>query len=419
MKKFLENLISRKQKQIDELLKRSDTSDNVEEVRSLGQQIREIQNEIEEARQQLANCDSRLDEARADVEEGEDGEDQTDADEEEKPDEEQARARNFKPGNIVRSFDLSGGQKRVSVEKRAKSFAATGRMSIEADETRAVLVSSGNIATPTGVSGINDNLDRVSSIVDMVTVENCVGMGADKVAYKKSGATASKKTEGEAAASSDPDFGFVTITPETVAALSKISKETRRLSPLNYTQKVEASALDALREKAAEIITTKIKVSTLNKSVEVAAINETTLRKIALNYGGKNTIAGNAVLFLNELDLLAFGDVRGENEKLAVYEITPDTDNPNVGIIKDGGLSVRYCLNDDCAALSASGTAAAAVTMFYGNPKCAKLDLFSPYEVTLLEERYADEGMLGINGDVMLGADVVVDKGFVVVKKPA
>lgn len=419
MKKFLEKLISRKQKQIDELLKRSDASDNVEEVRSLGQQIREIQNEIEEARQQLANCNTRLDEARADVEEGEDGEDQTDADEEEKPDEEQARARNFKPGTVVRSFDLSGGQKRVSVEKRAKVFASSGRMSIEAEETRAVLVSSGDIATPTGVSGINDGLDRVSSIVDMVTVENCVGMGADKVAYEIGDATAAEKAEGSAAAGSDPEFGFVEITPKTVAVLSKVSKEVRRQSPLNYTQKVEKSALNALRRKGANIVTTAIKASALNASVEIAAIDDTTLRKVALSYGGDNTVEGNAVLFLNKLDLIAFGDVRGENEKQAVYEITPDSNNPNTGTIKDGGLTVRYCLNSDCAALSASGTPAAAVTMFYGNPKCAKLDLFSPYEVTLLEERFADEGMLGINGDVQLGADVVVDKGFVAVKKPA
>jgi len=37
----------------------------------------------------------------------------------------------------------------------------------------------------------------------------------------------------------------------------------------------------------------------------------------------------------------------------------------------------------------------------------------------LLEERFADQGMLGINGDAQIGADVVVDKGFVVVKKSA
>lgn len=420
MKKFLENLISRKQKLIDELLKRSDASEDINEVRSLGQQIRDAQNEIEEARAKLAECNTRLDEARADVEDGENGEEQNgDGEEEEKPDEEQARARNFKPGTAVRSFDLRGGEKRASMEKRAKTFSTSGRMSIEAEETRAVLVSSGNIATPTGVSGVNDSLDRVSSIVDMVKVENCVGMGANKVAYEKSGATAANKTEGAAAGESNPEFGFVEITPKTVAVLSKISKEVRRQSPLNYTQKVEKSALNALRKAAAKVITDKIKASTLTAAVEASAIDDKTLRNIALNYGGNDSIEGSAVLFLNKADLIAFGDVRGTNEKKAVYEITPDADNPNTGVIKDGGLSVRYCLNGECAALSASGTAAAAVTMFYGNPHCCELDLFSAYEVTLLEERFADQGMLGINGDVQLGADVVVDKGFVVVKKSA
>lgn len=419
MKKFLENLISRKQKQIDDLLKRSEASEDINEVRSLGQQIRDAQNEIEEARAKLAECNTRLDEARADVEDGEDAEDQGEEGEEEKPNEEQARARNFKPGTVVRSFDLSGMQSRANAEKRAKTFAASGRMSVDVEETRATLVSSGDIATPTGVSGINDSLDRVSSIVDMVKVENCVGMGANKVAYEISGATAADKTEGAAASESDPDFDFVEITPKTVAVLSKISKEVRRQSPLNYLQKVQKSALDALRKAAAKLVTDKIKASALNEVVEVAAIDDKTLRKITLNYGGNETVEGSAVLFLNKLDLIAFGDVRGTNEKKAVYEITPDADNPNTGVIKDGGLSVRYCLNSNCSALSASGTAAAAVTMLYGNPHCCELDLFSPYEITLLEERFADQGMLGINGDVQLGADVVVDKGFVAVKKTA
>jgi len=419
MKKFLENLISRKQKQLDDLIERSDKSENLEEVRSLGKQIRDVQAEIEEARAKLAECNTRLDESRAEMGDEEEEEQDGGEGEEEQPTEEQQRARSFRPGHEVRSFDLRGNQNRETVEKRAKAFAASGRMSIEAEETRAVLVSSGDIATPTGVSGVNDSFDRVSSIVDMVKVENCVGMGANKVAYEKTGATAAEKAEGAAASESDPDFGFVEIMPKTVATLSKVSKEVRRQSPLNYTQKVEKSALNALRKAAAKLITDKIKASALNDSVDIAAIDDKTLRKVTLNYGGNESVEGSAVLFLNKLDLIAFGDVRGTNEKKAVYEITPDTDNPNTGVIKDGGLSVRYCLNSNCAALSASGTAAAAVTMFYGNPHCCELDLFSPYEVTLLEERFADQGMLGINGDAQIGADVVVDKGFVVVKKSA
>lgn len=418
MKKFFENLIARKKKQLDDLIARSDASESVEEVRNLGKQIREVQEEIEEARAKLAECNASLDNTRAEMGE-EEGEEQQNGGEgeEEQPAEEQQRARSFRPGHEVRSFDLRGNQPRVNAEKRAKAFVASGRMSIEAEEARAVLVSSGNIATPTGVSGINDSFDRVSSIVDMVKVENCVGMGANKVAYEKTGATAVDKAEGAAATESNPDFDFVEITPKTVATLSKVSKEVKRQSPLNYTQKVEKSALNALRKAAAKLITDKIKASALNASVELTAIDEKTLRNVTLNYGGNEAVEGSAVLFLNKLDLIAFGDVRGANEKQAVYEITPDADNPNTGVIKDGGLSVRYCLNSNCSALSAAGTAAAAVTMFYGIPHCCELDLFSPYEVMLLEERFADEGMLGINGDAQIGADVVVDKGFVVVKK--
>lgn len=420
MKKFFEDLIARKQKAIDDMLKRSDASDNIEEVRSLGQQIREAQEEIEEARAKLAECNAALDNARAEAEEGENGEEEGGEggnDEGEQPTNQ--RSRNFKPTGEVRSFDLRGGKSRANMEKRAKAFASSGRLSVDVEETRATLISSGNIATPTDVGGINDSFDRASSIVDMVKVENCVGMGGNRVAYEKNAATAANKTEGNAAAQSDPEFGFVEIMPTTVAVLSKISKEVRRQSPLNYTQKVEKSALTALRKKAAAIVTDKIKASELNAVVEAGAIDEKTLRKITLNYGGDETIEGGAVLFLNKADLIAFGDVRGTNEKAAVYKITPNSDNPNTGTIEDGGLSVRYCINSNCAALSASGTASAAVTMFYGVPTCCELDLFSPYEITLLEERFADEGMLGINGDVQLGADVVADKGFVVVKKSA
>lgn len=420
MKKFFEDLIARKQKAIDDMLKRSDASEDIAEVRSLGQQIREAQEEIEEARAKLAECNAALDNARAEAEEGEN--DEEEGGEEGNEEGEQPNngsARSFRPTGEVRSFDLRGGQSRANMEKRAKAFACSGRMSVDAEETRAVLVSSGDIATPTGVSGINDSFDRASSIVDMVLVENCVGMGGDKVAYEKSAATAADKTEGDAAATSDPEYGYVEIVPTSVAVLSKVSNEVRRQSPLNYTKKVEKSALTALRKRAAAIVTDKIKASALNASVSMPGIDEKTLRTITLNYGGEETVEGGAVLFLNKADLIAFGDVRGTNEKQAVYEITPDASNPNTGTIKDGGLVVRYCLNSNCAALAASGTAAAAVTMFYGVPTCCKLDLFSPYEIKLLEERYADEGMLGILGDVQLGADVVVDKGFVTVKKQA
>ena len=120
------------------------------------------------------------------------------------------------------------------------------------------------------------------------------------------------------------------------------------------------------------------------------------------------------MLFLNKTDLIAFGDIRGTNEKKAVFEIIPD-ENPNTGIIKDGGMSVKYCI---CSALTAcEGTLYSSTgkqrTMFYGYPKNFKLDLFSDYEVRVSEDFAFTSLMDTIVGDVEVGGDVVVKKGFV------
>lgn len=424
MKKFLESLISRKQKAIESMRQRVKDSTDIDEVRSLGEQIEAAQAEIEEARAKLAECNSRLGGVRAgmDDEEGQEDEGEDEGEEEEQPDN-NARSRNFAPGRAVASFDTRSNapQQARALEARAKAFAKTGRQAVPVTEARAVLVSGGKIATPTEVSGINDAFTEVSSIVDMVKVVDCQGMGANKVAYMKASATGATKTEGAAITETDMDMGFVTITPQTEAVMSTISKEVRKQSPLNYAQKVRESALTALRKRAALLVTGKIKASALNEKITgITAIGADTLRKIVLNYGGSEEVAGGAVLFLNKKDLIAFGDVRGTNEKKAVYEITPDTGNPNTGIIKDGGLSVRYCINSNCTALTGATASASAdtVTMLYGNPHCCELDLFSDYEIAVSEDRNIEKLMLTIVGDVQLGADVVVDKGFVTVVLP-
>lgn len=310
-----------------------------------------------------------------------------------------------------------------SAESRAKKFLETGRGSISAKELRSVLVSSGDIVTPTEVNGINDIVgSKVSSIVDMVKVVNCVGMGKNRVAYIDADANAANtQTEGNAATTTEPSFGYVDISPTSVAVLAQISKQTKKQSPLAYEQKVQDQALISLRKKAAALITAALKASTLNSSVAATLsstkgiVDDKTLRKIVMAYGGdESIIGGNAVLFLNKTDLIAFGDVRGTNEKKAVYEITPDGANPNTGIIKDGGLSVRYCINSNLTACAGtSQTDSAQTTMYYGNPMCFELDLFSDYEIRVSEDFAFDKLMDTIRGDVELGGDVIAKGGFV------
>ena len=311
-------------------------------------------------------------------------------------------ARSFDPASTMTM--RNGNPDTKAAEERAQALYDSGKTTIDNAEARATLVSSGKLATPTEVAGINDAVGaKVSSIVDLVKITDASGMGAYKVAYEDTDATAATQVEGAAYNESDPTFNFVEIKPQTEAVLSYISKQARKQTPLNYQQKVNASALTALKKRAAKIITDKLVASTLNTEVELTALNEIALRKIAFNYGGDESIVGAATLFINKADLIALGDVRGDDKK-PVYEITPDTSNPNTGVIKDGGLSVPYCINSNLT----SGT------LVYGQAQNFELALFSNYEINVSDDFAINKGLLTIVGDVELGGDVVVKGGFVV-----
>ena len=437
MKNYLKKLIKRRKDELARLIKRNEEATDAEELRGLGAQMLALRDEINDAEEQLRKLEE--DNNGGDGE-GEEGEGATDDGQGEEG--EGARAagvtgetRSFNP---VASF--SGGANTMrnnnnqEAEQRAQQFADTNRMTIinPRDEMRAVLVSSGQIATPTQVGNITDMFNTVSSIVDQVKVTDMTGCGEYKVPYVKTAATANKTKEGEAYNNSEPGFGYAPIKPTTITVLAYISKQVRKQSPVQYEQKVKEAALKALRAKLGAYIvkgdpTAEVTEPTgvqlanadLIQTVPVAAIDEKTLRNIALQYGGDENVVGNAVLYLNKLDLVAFGDVRGTADKKPVYEITPDGNNPNTGVITDGGLSVRYCINSNIAALSAAETAADAKTMFYGQPMNYECALFSNYEIVVSEDFKFDTGMLTIRGDVEVGGNVIHEKGFVVVTKKA
>lgn len=388
-------------KEVEKIKEKNDKSEDEKELKELGDSLAELEAEKAELEAELAEVEQQI----ADLDKPADGG-------EGKP----ARKQFL-------NFEQRGGNNPMETkearEKAAKEFFERGKKAIPVAEARAVLVSGGKIATPTEVEGIIDTFNRVSSIVDLVRVVNCEGMGANKVAYEIAISTASVQTEGQAISQSDPTYDFVTIQPESIGVLSLISKQVRRQSPLDYDGKIVDSAEKALRVKAAAFITAKILASELIEKPEnlaVTAIDDKTLRRIAFAYGSDESIYGNAWLFLTKADLIAFGDVRGTNgNKSAVYEITPDTDNPNTGVIKDGGLSVRYCLNPNLTPLAEAD--AGDVVMFYGQPECCELDMFSDYEIAVSEDWAFDKNMLAIRGDAELGADVIKKGGFVCLTK--
>lgn len=323
-------------------------------------------------------------------------------------------------------------------EQRAQRFATEHRMEITTEAlSRSLTLSGGNIAQPTRVSGINPGQNIVSGIVDMVRVVNADGMGEDSVAYEVSGGqtAATKKDDGNAPAATDPTLKIAKITPTLVTTLSYVSRNIQRTTPLNYQERVSTGALNALRAKTGTLIVTGnpaadipeptgiLKAAAIQEGsdIEIDKIDATTLRKIALKYGGAKNVEGGGVLLLNKDDLIAFGDVRGTNEKKAVYEIEFSEQSTTTGTIKDGGLAVKFCIVDDdgLPALSASGTAAGSYCMAYGKPLAYQLDLFGPYTVEVSRDYKFAEGLLAVMGEAMIGGNVVTENGFIRVKKKA
>lgn len=332
-------------------------------------------------------------------------------------------------GSIGTSVDIGGNTGAENFEERAKKFASTKRTSIATTQLRAALVSSGKLATPTAVSGINDTVGaKHSSIIDLVKIVDCGGMGSNKVAYIDTDAdAAAEHTEGSAATAKEATFGYVEITPKTLATYAQISEQAKNQTPLQYEAKVQEQALISLRKAAVKLVISKLKASALNKAVDASVssakkgiLDENTLTDFLLEYGGDESVVGEAVLFLNKKDLRAIGKIRGTQDKKKVYEIVPDGSNPNVGIIKDGGLAIKYCICSELAACVDTAQGSAAIpTMFYGNPQCLELDLFTDYQVKVSEEFAFTSLMDTILGSVSLGADVVAKNGFVSLTIPA
>ena len=399
MKDYLNNVINSKEERVKEIRSAIDAATTVEEVQRMSKELEAVQEEIRAAKAQLSALD--------------------------KP---QQRGFNPLAAYSVKTIEDN------AAEERAKRLVNEERMTIGGTEARDILLSTGTLAKPTKVGGIHDPQNTVSSIIDQVWTEDATGMGEDSEAYAKSIQSADMGTDGQAPATSEPVFRTAAIKPFLVDTIAYVSRNIKKQTPLKYAEKVEAYAMKALRTKAAKLIisgngttqpygiinavnteeTAEAIYDTL--TVDSNVIDEKTLRKIVFSYGGDENVAGNATLYLSKEDLVAFGDVRGTNEKKAVYEIIPSGSNPNVGVIKDGGLTVPYCINSECVSLTKSTKGSTPIkTMIYGNPQNYKLDLFGDYEVRVSEEYKFGERKLAILGEVMLGGNVVVDKGFVVV----
>ena len=295
------------------------------------------------------------------------------------------------------------------MEERAKKFATMGSMSIPLAnaEGRNILVSSGNLATPTGIDKEIGQLPTViSSILDDVDVKDATGTGGWEFPYLKKGLTANDHTEGTAVAETDAQYGKVKISPENWDTFTKLSNQVAKQTPIAYANDVQTQAYLALRKKAKEKITTAILKSDIADKKPNTKIDEHYIRNLVTGFGGDEDVAGATKLYVNKADIAKLGAIRGKNELRAVYDITYT--DANNGIIKDGGTAVPFSLNNSLP----EGT------QLYGQPKSVKFLTWGPYEVRTDESgEFFKNKEIAVRGDATGGAGLTVPGGMQIVKQ--
>ena len=407
-KEKLNELLKTKQAKIDELIARSTSSEKVEELRSIHQELTDVKKEMEDLRSLLNDIEAE--EARM-----------------------KTKSTVLATYGVKKDDQLQPRhQETPEEEKRAQEFIKSNKLSLSVDEVRAITIGSGNLISPKPIqNSINEKFNEVSSIIEQVNTVFAERMGEYEVPFVVGYSEGGITTEGNDYSDGEPVFDYVSIKPVKITIYTEVSEEVSKLTPVQYLAKVQQAALIALRKKVAKLIplgnpaATPAEITGIihapaitDGSLEFTVIDESTLRSIAMSYGGDENIIGNAILLLNKVDLIAFGDVRGSDKK-SVYEITPDSSNPNAGIIKEGGLSVRYIINSALKALSATATPATTTCMIYGNPNAYELALFSNYEIKVSEDAAFKKGMLAVKGSVFVGGNVVTANGFVLIEKKA
>lgn len=287
---------------------------------------------------------------------------------------------------------------KTDVELRAESLMNTGKMEMKA------LLSTGQIATPTAVGGINGLAEIGVGIVDDVKAVALTGNGAYKVGYKATNAAAAAVTDGQPISSTGPTFGVVTINPAEWGTLDTISNQVKKVSPLAYEAEVEASALIALREYASDTIIEKVQASDLKGTI-TQAIDKDYLTGLLLSY---TSIAGKGevVLYLNQTDLKALGAVRGTNEKRRLFDITFDQGTTKSGVISENGMACKFRVIDTLA----TGT------QLFGQPKTIEMPMWDGYKIDTDEGgKYFEANMIAVRGLQTANADLCAKNGMYVV----
>lgn len=420
IKKLLDEIEAKKNARAA-LVKKSEASQDVNELRSLQGQIKDLSADIEfmqglvdeeraaEAQRTAENAQAQAPAPAQAVE----PDTRTQAVNEHEAQEPEHRS--FKPGEGFKAV-AEGRQNRT-----AEQMEQRGR---DLKEGRSITVATGSIVLPhRDAANINDTFQQVSSLLDAVDYMELQGGESFKQPYAKDSPDGNYTAEGGEFADTDAAFGYAEITKSKITGYSEITDEVEKLPAANYAAFVEDRVTKSARKKLAKeimlgdgtaghltgIFSSKCDAIPAESDITVSAIGNTTLDDIVFSYGGDESVESQAALILSKEDLKAFASVRSADGK------------PFYNIVNRGGFgtinSVPFFINSACSAVSNSKTSAGAYCMAYGDVKNYKLVAFSPLDVQKSTDFKFKEDMIAYKSRIYAGGNVVAYKGFVRVKK--
>lgn len=414
MLEFLRKLLKTKEEARAALAAKAEKSNEVAELRGINAQMETLNVEIQELRGQIETAEAEQrgqaanvpgQAARTNAVNGDEGN--------------QPEARSFNPAtnfNPVAGANLEnrGENTDIDYEKRGKDLL----------EKRAVTIASSGILLPTHqATDIKGTFNQVSSLIDRVTIKPLLGGESYKRPYVKGYGTGGYTAEGEAPATTEPQFGYANITKAKITAYAEDTEEVEKLPAAEYAKECEKGIRIALRKKgAAEILvgdgSTDHLVGIFNSAVieastdlELDEITNTTLDDIMFSFGGNEDVEDAAVLILNKRDLKAFAQLRSTTGE----KIHTIVSKGNTGTI-DG---IPFVINSNCKAVSDATTVTGAYCMAYGPLSNYELAVFSDIEVKKSTDYKFKEGMLAHRGVTFIGGNVAAHNGFLRVKKKA
>ncbi|MGN8831051.1 phage major capsid protein [Selenomonas montiformis] len=423
-------MIKRLEERRSALVAKSEKCDNVEELRSIHDQLQALNEDLAELRS-MQKEQEESEKRGAKTPEQQEAEARTAAVNGEGEQEQRGKQPEFVPGKGFkksaegRSVDESAFENREQAGKELKENRSVNSPLSITGEIRSVAIGDGTSIVVPALSGkeINPNFPVVSSLVDGVDTLQLNGGESFKQPYVNNITAGNYTAEGAAAATADTTYAYASINKAKVTAYSEVTEELLKLPDAPYADNVFQNIRTSMRMLISKEIlvgaggtnqivgifddgATAIDAST---DLALSAITDTTLDEIVFNYGGSEEVEGTAVLILNKLDLLAFSKVRTQTKE-KFYDIKSFG---NTGTIN----GIPFIINSACKALSKDATESGEYCMAYGNLKNYKLVEFSPTEVKRSTDYKFKEGMIANRGLVMLGGNVVHKNGFLRVKK--